>query len=210
MRLQECGADGFLVRNAEMLRFFEGARLRGDFSLNVANEISAEFWIKEKGLERVTVSYDLNAEQVEGVLSQSRGEWFDVTVHQRMPLFHMEHCLFCAFLSEGRTFRDCGRPCEKRRVFLEDRTGELLAVRADAGCRNTVFNSRAQSGAEFVRRFVALGARGFRVEFLDESPEEVRRVLGLYGGLLRGEVNGADVWRGLRVMNQLGVTRGQM
>jgi putative protease len=209
-RIAECGADGFLVRNAEQLRAFAGRRTRGDFSLNVANGLSAAFWVKEKGLERVTASYDLNAAQMAALLGTAPGGWFDVTVHQRMPLFHMEHCVFCAFLSEGRDFRDCGRPCGRRRVFLRDRTGELMAVRADAGCRNTVFNSRAQSGAEFARRFAELGARHFRVEFLDEGAEETRRTLGLYAGLLRGEVSGGAVWRELRAFSQLGVTRGSL
>jgi putative protease len=31
-----------------------------------------------------------------------------------------------------------------------------------------------------------------------------------YGQLIRGEITGADLWRELKLINQLGVTRGQM
>jgi U32 family peptidase len=122
----------------------------------------------------------------------------------------MEHCVFCAFLSNGKDYRDCGRPCDKHRVALRDRVGAELPLKADAGCRNTVFNNRAQTGAEYVSRLLALGARSFRVEFVNESADEVRRTLACYAQLLRGEITGAELWRELKLLNQLGVTRGQI
>ena len=83
-------------------------------------------------------------------------------------------------------------------------------MKADAGCRNTLYNARAQTGAEYVARMLELGVRRFRIEFLNEDPEEVTRTLHLYDQLLRGEIAGGDLWRRLRLQHQLGVTRGQM
>ncbi len=204
-------ADGYLVRNYDHLRFFAGAgSLVGDFSLNVANALSAEYFREQCGLERLTASYDLNAAQLEGLLRSAPPEWFEMTIHQHMPMFHMEHCVFCAFLSEGTDYRNCGRPCDKKEVRLRDRVGLEHPLKADAGCRNTVFNARAQTGAESVGRLRVLGARWFRVEFVNESPETVTRTLGHYRALLRGEIDGGQLWRELKLHNQLGVTRGQM
>ncbi len=209
-QVRSCEADGYLVRNHDHLAFFAGDRRRGDFSLNVANPLTAEYYIRHYGLERVTASYDLNVVQLEALLSAAPGDWFDITVHQHMPMFHMEHCVFCAFLSEGRDYRDCGRPCESHDVRLRDRVGAELPLKADAGCRNTVYNNRAQSGAEYVGRFLELGARAFRVEFVNETPDEVSRTADRYTRLLRGELTGDALWRELKLLNQLGVTRGQM
>ena len=206
--------DGILVRNHEHLRFFPaaapGLRLRGDFSLNVANPLSAGYYLSKYKLERVTASYDLNLAQLESLLKGAPPSWFELTLHQHMPLFHMEHCVFCAFLSKGKDYHDCGRPCEKHKVALRDRVGALLPLKADAGCRNTVFNPRAQTGAEFVDRLLGLGARRFRIEFVDESPAELLRTVRAYEKLLRGELSGADLWRELKLINQIGVTRGQL
>ena len=209
-QVRSCNADGYLVRNYDHLAFFSGERRRGDFSLNVANQWSAEAFVREIGLERVTASYDLNISQLEALLRSAPPAWFDITIHQRMPMFHMEHCVFCAFLTDGHDYRDCGRPCESRRVELADRTGALLPLKADAGCRNTVFNNRAQTGAEFASRLLGLGARAFRVEFVNEPAEEVARTVRSYARLLRGEIEGGALWRELKLINQLGVTRGQM
>ena len=203
-------ADGYLVRNYDHLRFFAPDRKRGDYSLNVANPLAADYFLRRYGLERVTASYDLNVAQLEALLVAAPPAWFDITIHQHMPLFHMEHCLFCAFLTTGHDYHDCGRPCDTRRVELRDRVGALLPLKADAGCRNTVSNNRAQTGAEFLHRFRALGARQFRVEFVDEPADEVARTVRRYRQLLRGEITGADIWREMKLINQLGVTRGQL
>ena len=57
---------------------------------------------------------------------------------------------------------------------------------------------------------LALGARKFRIEFLNETPETVKQTIAMYRRLLRGEVAGSQVWRELKLLNQLGVTRGQL
>jgi putative protease len=209
-QVRSCDADGYLVRNHDHLAFFAADRKRGDFSLNVANPLTAEYFISRYGLERVTASYDLNIVQLESLLRAAPPAWFDLTIHQHMPMFHMEHCVFCAFLSKGKDYHDCGRPCEKHEVRLKDRTGAEFPLKADAGCRNTVYNNRAQTGAEYLDRLLALGARSFRVEFVNETADEVVRTITQYQRLLRGEISGADLWRELKLLNQLGVTRGQM
>ena len=209
-QVRSANADGYLVRNYDHLKWFSDCPRRGDFSLNVANALSAEHFVKRFGLERVSVSYDLNAEQVEALLLSAPPDWFEITLHQHMPMFHMEHCVFCAFLSSGTDYRNCGRPCDTHQVKLRDRVGAEHPLKADAGCRNTVFNSKAQTGAEYFERFVAAGARKFRIEFLNETPEQVVETVAQYRKLMRGETSGAQLWRDLRLVNQLGVTRGQL
>ena len=209
-QVRSSAPDGFLARNYDHLQRYAGERMRGDFSLNVANPLTAEYFWNRYKLERVTASYDLNVGQLEALLRTAPAHRFDLTLHQHMPMFHMNHCVFCAFLSSGKDYRDCGRPCDKHRVGLRDRVGAELPLKADAGCRNTVYNNRAQSGAEFAARLVSLGARNFRIEFVNEEPAEVTQTLDRYRRLLAGEISGTELWRELKLVHQLGVTRGQM
>jgi U32 family peptidase len=209
-QVRSSNADGYLIRNYDHLTFFAGCRKRGDYSLNVANGLAADYFKNKFGLESVTPSYDLNFAQLEALLQSAPPEWFEVTIHQHMPMFHMEHCVFCAFLTSGTDYTNCGRPCDTRVVKLRDRVGAEHVLKADAGCRNTVFNSQTQTGAEYISRMIELGVRSFRVEFLDETPETVERTIAKYRQLLRGEIDGARLWRELKLMNQLGVTRGQI
>jgi putative protease len=210
-QIEAGGADGILARGWDHLQWFAGrTRLRGDFSLNVANPLTAQWFLERFNLEGVTISCDLAAEQVIDLANASDPSRLELILHQHMPMFHMEHCVFCAFLSTGKDFRDCGRPCEKHEVRLVDHTGASHPVKADAGCRNTVFNARAQTGAEYADAFLAAGLRRFRIEFLDESPADVAQSLDRYRRLLDGRLDGQGLWRELKAVNQLGVTRGTL
>ena len=203
---------GVLVRNLGGIGHFRergDLAMAGDFSLNVANPITARLLI-EQGLESLTISYDLNISQVLDLLAMAPPEWFELTLHQHMPMFHMEHCVFCAFLSEGRDFTDCGRPCDTHVVHLRDRVGQLHRLTADVGCRNTLFNGRAQSGARFFESLREAGLGRFRVELLDETEEEAIEVIRLYQGLLRGESKGDAFFSKLRADSRLGVVEGTL
>jgi putative protease len=181
-----------------------------DFSLNIANHLAAKHFMDRFGFERLTASYDLNNLQLEALLGAAPPDWFEITIHHHVPMFHMEHCVFCAFLSTGTDFTNCGRPCDRLEVRLRDRVGAEHPVKADAGCRNTVFNALAQTGAEYVARLISLGARHFRLEFVNETPAQVAHTIEKYQRLLWGEVSGDQVWRELKVRHQLGVTRGPL
>lgn len=209
-QVRACDADGYLVRNYDHLQFFATERCIGDFSLNVANPLTADYFKQRFNLERLTASYDLNISQLEDLLVSCPPEWFEVTIHQRMPMFHMEHCVFCAFLSTGTDYRNCGRPCEQYEVKLKDRTGTEHILQADAGCRNTVFNGTAQTGAEYMQRLMELGVGHFRIEFVSETPNQVMQTIQCYRQLIRGEISGMQLWRELKLQNQLGVTRGPL
>jgi putative protease len=125
-------------------------------------------------------------------------------------MFHMEHCVFCHTLSTGTSYKDCGRPCDTHRVDLKDRAGTAHPLIADVGCRNTVYNATAQSAAEYVPRMRQLGIRDFRVELLRESQDEAASLLDRYTRVIAGLDDGRRAWRQLRILSQLGVTRGTL
>ncbi len=207
--IANAGPDAVLVRNVGAIAFFaeRGLPTLGDFSLNVANPITAAVFHR-LGLRRLTVSHDLNIPQILALVRVAPPEWFELTLHHHMPMFHMEHCVFAAFMSEGTDHTNCGRPCEKHRVHLRDRVGIEHPLRADVGCRNTLYNAVPQSGAASFTDCLQAGLRTFRVELLEESGVETREILATYQDLLAGKCGGGDVWRGLRATSRVGVTHG--
>ncbi|WP_254510738.1 DUF3656 domain-containing U32 family peptidase [Anatilimnocola floriformis] len=211
--LAKHGADGILVRNLAGLRFFaeQGLPVVADFSLNCANELTAN-WLREQGAGRISPSYDLNREQLLELVTAVPANWLECVIHQHMPMFHMEHCVFCAMLSPGTNKTNCGRPCDEHQVALRDRMGVDHPLTADVGCRNTLFNAVPQSAAEVVPTLLTQGVRHFRVELLDVpgSDRKLGEMLQLYRQLLRGEVTGREVWSRLAASNRVGVTRGTL
>lgn len=209
--IDKADADGVLIRNLGAIEYFkdrEGFYRTGDFSLNCANPITAKI-LKEQGrLDHLTISYDLNISQVKEMLYKSPENWYELTIHQHMPMFHMEHCVFCTFLSEGTSIKDCGKPCEKHEVQLRDRVGQLHSLKADVGCRNTLFNGRAQTGARFYDELAKAGLGKYRIDFLSETKEEALMTIQAYQQLIDGRSDGHMLWQDLDVMEKLGVTEG--
>ncbi|NET01015.1 MAG: U32 family peptidase [Sphaerospermopsis sp. SIO1G1] len=209
-QIKNANPDGYLIRNYDHLAYFADARCIGDFSFNIANPITADYFITQFNLERVTASYDLNINQLVDLISSYKPKFLEVTIHQHIPMFHMEHCVFCAFLSEGTDYTNCGRPCEKHEVKIRDRVGSEHILKADTGCRNTVYNSTAQTGAEYIAKLMSLGLKHLRIEFLNETPVQVEQTIHYYQQLLQGDITGAELWQTLKLQNQLGVTRGAL
>lgn len=204
--------DGIVARNLSGLKFFteQGLPCVADFSFNAANELTVDA-LRQRGAVRVTPSYDLNRDQLLVMAENCAAHLLEPVIHQHMPMFHMEHCVFCSVLSPGTNKTNCGRPCDEHEVKLRDRVGAEHPLKADVGCRNTLFNKTPQSGAEIVQPLIELGVRNFRIELLnDDPPAEIARVIDLYRELLAGRVTGEEVWTQLKALNRVGVTRGTL
>jgi putative protease len=225
--LQGLPVDGFLVRGLGQLHERasasasagagdddgddDGTLWVGDFSLNVTNQRSAHE-VLSRGLHAFTPSFDLDETQLSAFLSAGSGAFAEVVIHHPMPLFHTEHCVFAALLSEGKghDYRTCGRPCEQHQVSLRDRAGMAHPVEADVGCRNTVFHEKAQSAAELVAGARAAGARRFRIELVREDAAAVAELVGAYRALLDDKASPKATLKRVRASGGYGVVKGSL
>jgi putative protease len=201
-----------LVRSAgliEALRDAPHAALIGDFSLNAASAIAAAEFLA-LGLTLLTPAHDLNAAQVASLAAAAGADRIEAVAYQHLPVFHTEHCVFCRFLSNGHSFRDCGRPCESHTAALRDSTGRAHPVLADVGCRNTVFGAEAQQAAAHLDAWRAAGIFRFRLEFVHESADQVRGVTRAFESALAGRQAARDLAQTLQRISPGGVTEGSL
>lgn len=213
-RIARLEPDGILARHWGALMHFSRApsgvdraplNVHGDFSLNVTNSLSA-CHLLSLGLRTVTASHDLNKTQLLDVLENVPRGRVAVVLHHHIPTFHNSHCVYAHVLSQGKDYRDCGRPCEQHRVALRDYAGHEHPMVVDVSCRNTMFSALAQSAAPLVPRLLELGVRRFRVEFVWEKGEEVVRTLGAYALLLAGRIGAEEALKIAAVPERYGVT----
>jgi putative protease len=202
-----------LVRSTGLLQALlaeqEHPPLVGDFSLNAANVLSAQSFLS-MGLQRLTPTHDLNAEQVADLAHAAGAHHFEVIAYHHLPVFHTEHCVFCRFLSSGTSYKDCGHPCEKHKVALRDSSGRAHPVMADVGCRNTVFGAQAQEASQFLERWRAAGIQHYRLEFVHEDGEQVQQVTRAFMDALAGKLSSAKLARRLAEIAPQGTTAGSL
>ncbi len=204
--------DFILVRNLGALEYLKRETkipLIGDFSLNVTNARSLSY-LADKGLETINVSYDLNQEQLLDLVKHGDPSKIEVTIHQYMPEFHMEHCVFAAFLSKGSSFKDCGKPCEKHEVKLKDPYGNWHFLKADHECRNTFFKATPQSAGFLVETLKREGVASVRLEALNETKSQLVLKVQTYLELLSGKITPGEAMKKMEVMESYGLGLGQM
>jgi putative protease len=198
--------DFILVRNLGAIEYFRthasSLELAGDFSLNAANGQTAEYLL-QKGLSSITPSYDLNIERLLLMARASQG--LEVTLYQYMPSFHMEHCVFAAFLSKGSSFADCGKPCEKHQVSLKDQFGNHHFIKADQECRNTMFNGQAQSGAKYFKEMQEVGISQFRFEALNENALELTKKIQAHLDLFLEKISNVEFFKLVNASEKYGL-----
>eukprot|EP00804_Cyclotella_cryptica_P017395 CCRYP_016631-RD/>CCRYP_016631-RD protein AED:0.05 eAED:0.08 QI:0/1/0.83/1/1/1/6/2324/1131 len=196
--------DAILIRSSGLLRRLVNLgcsgvsipELIGDFSLNAANVITA-YELLQSGLNRITASYDLSASAITdlGNLLGKQASQLEVVVHQHMPIFHTEHCVFARFLSGGNSYQDCGHVCTRNTIHLRDQNGKDNLVLADMGCRNTVFNSASQSGVYSIDDWKRAGINRLRIELVDESGDDAIKIVSAYMEHLSGQKTAWQVWQ---------------
>ncbi|MDP3276913.1 MAG: U32 family peptidase [Deltaproteobacteria bacterium] len=203
--------DAVLIRSLGALRDWhpEGVSRIGDFSLNATNQLTASALLAH-GLTALTPSFDLDAQQLYALLQSPFGPHAELVVHHPMPLFHMEHCVIAATLSEGRDHHTCGRPCDTHKLSLRDRAGIIHPIEADVGCRNTVFHGAAQSAAGVMDRAQTYGVSRFRIELVRESADDVARIVEAYRGVLASRISVQNLYRTLKTEGHYGVVRGSL
>jgi len=204
-RFERLRPDGILARHLGAVEHFRrtahAESVHGDFSLNATNALTARTLLAAK-----LVAGDETSIRREGDRLVLPGR--TALLDRQMPID--EHCVYSHLLSNGHDFRDCGRPCEKHLIGLRDQQGMEHPVIVDVGCRNTVFNARAQSAAGCLPQLLNAGVRRFRVELVRESAAETRSVLTAYAELLRGTRTGRQVIAEVGALEKYGVSAGTL
>lgn len=205
--------DLILVRNLGSWQWLRekgyAGNLLGDHSLNITNSLAAEFFLKQK-MNWLHPSWDLNKGQLFDLINSCGGKHLEAGLHLYMPTFHMEHCVFAARLSTGSHFPDCGLPCMRHQVEVQDHKGQKHLLQADAECRNTMYLNTPQTTVKLFSQFLQSGIRRFRVEMLNETDAMVLTKLQTYTQVIQQQITPEQAFKQLGILEKVGITEGQL
>lgn len=150
-------------------------RVVGDFGLNPCNSVAVAELLG-RGLCAFTPAFELFSHRPSTWLSPGLAPFCEWVVYGAPPLFHTRFCLYAAHLSPSGSKCASNQPCQRHALTLMDRKGQLLPVRVDVNCNNTVLGS-PQWHLKWAGTLWAQGVRRYRIEFHGEAAAQARQVI---------------------------------
>ena len=151
----------------------------GDYKLNIINSSALEFYQKE--IDIPTLSLELNRKEIKAMLKGNKGNVQGI-LYGKTELMISEYCPIGSTFGEKCSGKECNLACTRDQFTLTDRVNEKFRVMTDIFCRSYILNSQAINMIEEKEDLMELGVNSFRVEFRDESKDEVSKVIKMING----------------------------
>ena len=154
----------------------------GNYTLNIYNNKCIQEW-KELGINRLTVSPELDKSTIDNILNNSSVEQ-ELIVYGRTPLMSMNYCLLG---KTNKCYPTCGTQCKSNtKYYLKDRLGFLFPILPDSiQTVSTLYNSKITSicPKDFVN------ATSYRIDILGETIDDINNIINtvLSGSRLEGK-----------------------
>ncbi|MGI9860185.1 U32 family peptidase [Moorella naiadis] len=179
--LLAAGAALILVANLGGLELLQQHHLQGwgDYPLNVFNAAAVKDLIAT-GLAGVTLSPELNLEQLRELRARTAGLPLEIIVHGSLPLMVSAHCVLGARLGGKKTGRTCTAPCRRGHYGLKDRLGLVFPIATDRQCHFYLYNPKEMSLVDHLAVIAALNLNWVRLEVREKPAGYIRRLTGLY------------------------------
>jgi putative protease len=154
-----------LIGNMGYINKFKGKyNLYGDFSLNIANSLSAEFFIEE-GLCNITASVEANIKNIKNIMTKDKP--LSVVGYGKIPLMITESCIKSNIRGK----------CNKAPLLIKDRKGEEFIIECENCSKNAIYNPYPIMMADKLNDVRASGINQVRLNFLDENKAELEEII---------------------------------
>lgn len=189
--------DAVYIHNLATLRLaknFCNAPIHTDFSLPTFNSRTINY-LKNLGVEGVTVSPELNFAQIKNLAKKSCLP-LECIVHGRAELMISNYCMLGSFLGEIDK-KICTHICRKNNFYLRDRKNILFPIVTDQFCRMHILNSKILSMIEHKNDFDSVA--NIRADCRAVDSEETAKIIRAYkiGGVEPEDFTRGHYFRGV-------------
>lgn len=194
--------DTVLIQSYGHIHTFSGLTIIGDVNLNVVNDFSYEHF-RNSNFARITLSPELNLSQISAL--DVVPATTEMIGYGYLPVMVMKHCVISAALNRQKNCELCSRDS----YCLTDKMNENFKITKRYQCNTEIYNSKKLLLLEHSKTLESKGVGFFRLNFLDESPEDVAAVVEVHRSFISGKATAADVER-INALKKDGVTGGHL
>lgn len=166
-----------LLANHGQLNMFldDDINIHADFAFNIFNSLSARK-LQELNVSKVTLSPELNNNQIKEVTSKTNG--CELIVYGHLPMMITEYCPVKAV--GCRADKNSCRLCEDRKFGLKDRYGIIFPLQKQGNCRTELLNSKKLFLLENMEKIMKNNIGIMRLQFTNEDKNEIISIVKAY------------------------------
>ena len=166
---------GIITSNVGIIRIYKDKLfIIGDYKLNIFNKEAAEFYAEDVDIP--CLSLELNRKEIKEMMKNINCK-IGVNIYGNTELMVSEYCPVGSTFGGKASKKECNGVCMKDNFKLIDRMNENFSVLCDNNCRSHILNSVPTNLIEQVEELKSFNITNFRVDFKDESYEEVNDIL---------------------------------
>ncbi len=147
---------------------------RGDYYLNITNHYTLNYLSKYARM--LCISVESTIENTSDMMKYGNGSVnTEVLIYGNVELMLIKNCLLKSLINQDKLCNVC---LGKKNYYLKDRNNKLYRIDTELDSHSTIIlNYEKTNLIDKINYFKNLGITNFRVEFLEESYEEVIDIL---------------------------------
>ncbi|NFN18614.1 U32 family peptidase [Clostridium botulinum] len=166
---------GLITSNVAIINLYKDKlSIIGDYKLNLFNKEALDFYRED--IEIPTLSLELNRKEIKEIMKTVDYN-VAIGVYGKAELMVSEYCPIGSTFGNKSTSKECNGVCMRDEFTLVDRKNETFKVLGDNSCRSHILNSLALNLIEEIEELKTFNISTFRVDFKDETYNEVKVIL---------------------------------
>lgn len=172
-----------LVSESGSLEVYQkDAILYADYFFNVSNHASVDVLL-ESGVKQIALSVEMKSADLEALmLKYPNGNPFEIIVYGRLPVMVLNHCILKQNVNQESICKVC---TSSDSYALQDRNGEIYPIVMDSNHCTHLFHYKVMNRLQEVSILKQLGICKYRLEFFDESVEEIIQIFSELKSILQ-------------------------
>ncbi|WP_409068951.1 DUF3656 domain-containing protein [Clostridium sp. FAM 1755] len=166
---------GIVTANLGIINKFNNkTEIIGDYKLNIFNSFAGDFY--KEFIKRSCLSIELNKKEIKSIVKHMNlGK--QMLIYGKIENMVSEYCPIGSMFGGKNGSCTCSKECEKGIYTLKDRMNAKFPVKTDIFCRSHIYNNSDINLIGNIEEIEMLGINSFRLDFLEESYEEIQYIL---------------------------------
>ncbi|MCW3489512.1 DUF3656 domain-containing U32 family peptidase [Dethiobacter alkaliphilus] len=171
--LRKLELDTVLIQSYGHINAFAGLEMIADYNLNVVNDLAYNYYL-DNNFARVSLSPELNLSQISAMNIEP--DKTEILGYGYLPVMVMKHCVISTTLNKPK---NCGL-CLQDSYSIIDKMNESFKIKRRYQCGTEIHNSKKLMLLEYLRTLESEGVGYFRLNFVDETPDEIELVVDIH------------------------------